>query len=212
MRENANSGSMTEEQVLDGFRAAEALLEGHFILSSGLQSPAYLRCARVVMDAARSGRLCANLSARVAGMIGAGIELVASPAMGGMVVEYEMGRQLGVPAVFFERVEGELTLRRGFRIEPGTKCLVVEDIVTTGLSSRECIAAEAGEAVGACCLIDRSGGQADVGVPLVALANLEIPTCQPDNLPSFLADIPAEKLGSRGMRARQVATHAVQEA
>ena len=215
MRENSNSGSMTEEQVLDGFRAAEALLEGHFILSSGLRSPAYLQCARVVMDAARSGRLCAEPSARAVGMIGAGIELVASPAMGGVVVGYETGRQLGFPAVFFERVEGELTLRRGFRIEPGTKCLMVEDIVTTGLSSRGCIAAiaaEGGEAVGACCLIDRSGGQADVGVPLVVLANLEIPTCQPDNLPSFLAEIPTEKPGSRGMRARQVATHAVQEA
>ncbi len=205
MRENPNAGTMTEEQVLDEFRAAEALLEGHFVLSSGLHSPAYLQCARVLMDAARSDRLCAELSARVAGTIGSDIELVASPAMGGVVVGYEMGRQLGVPAIFFERVEGELTLRRGFRIEPGTKCLMVEDIVTTGLSSRECIAAiaaEGGEVVGACCLIDRSGGQADVGVPLVALANLEIPTYQPDDLPSFLADIPAEKPGSRGMKAR----------
>ncbi len=196
---------MTEAQVLDEFRAAEALLEGHFILSSGLHSPAYLQCARVLMDASRSGRLCAELAARVNGEIGAEIELVASPAMGGVVVGYEMGRQLDVPAIFFERVEGDLTLRRGFRIEPGTKCLMVEDIVTTGLSSRECIAAiaaEGGEVVGACCLIDRSGGQADVGVPLVALANLEIPTYQPDDLPSFLADIPAEKPGSRGMKAR----------
>ena len=205
MRENSNSGTMTEEQVLDEFRAAEALLEGHFILSSGLHSPAYLQCARVLMDASRSGRLCAELAARVNGEIGAEIGLVASPAMGGVVVGYEMGRQLDVPAIFFERVEGDLTLRRGFRIEPGTKCLMVEDIVTTGLSSRECIAAiaaEGGDVVGACCLIDRSGGKADVGVPLVALAKLEIPTYQPDDLPSFLADIPAEKPGSRGMKAR----------
>lgn len=205
MLENSNSEAMTEGQVLDEFRAAEALLEGHFVLSSGLHSPAYLQCARVLMDASRAGRLCAELAARVADRIGADVDLVASPAMGGVVVGYEMGRQLGVPAIFFERVEGDLTLRRGFRIEPGAKCLMVEDIVTTGLSSRECIAAiaeEGGEVVGACCLIDRSGGQADVGVPLVALANLEIPTYQPDDLPSFLADIPAEKPGSRGMKAR----------
>ena len=132
---------MTEDEVLREFRDAGALLEGHFILSSGLHSPRYLQCARVMMDARRAERLCGALSDKVAERIGTDIALVASPAMGGVVVGYEMGRQLGVPAVFFERVEGTLTLRRGFDIEPGTSCLMVEDIVTTGLSSRECIAA-----------------------------------------------------------------------
>ena len=197
--------AMTQEEVLAEFRAAEALLEGHFVLSSGLHSAAYLQCARVLMDASRAERLCLELKNRVADAIGGDIDLVASPAMGGVVVGYEMGRQFGVPALFFERVEGTLTLRRGFRIEPGTRCLMVEDIVTTGLSSRECIAAieaEGGVVAGACCLIDRSGGTADVGVPLIALANLEIATYQPDDLPAFLAGVPAEKPGSRTMKTR----------
>lgn len=197
--------TMTETQVLDEFRAAGALLEGHFILSSGLHSPSYLQCARVLMDAARADRLCRELARRVRTEIGTGIDMVASPAMGGVVVGYEMGRQLGVPALFFERVEGKLTLRRGFRIEPGTRCLMVEDIVTTGLSSRECIAAiaeEGGVTVGACCLIDRSGGKADVGVPLTSLARLDIPTYPADALPPELARIPADKPGSRSLAAR----------
>lgn len=197
--------AMTQEEVLAEFRAAEALLEGHFVLSSGLHSAAYLQCARVLMDASRAERLCLELRHRVSDAIAGDIDLVASPAMGGVVVGYEMGRQFGVPAVFFERVDGTLTLRRGFRIEPGTRCLMVEDIVTTGLSSRECIAAieaEGGVVAGACCLIDRSGGTADVGVPLIALANLEIATYQPDDLPAFLASLPVEKPGSRTMKTR----------
>lgn len=192
---------MTEEQVLAEFRAAGALLEGHFILSSGLHSPRYLQCARVLMDAHRADRLCSALAAKVRS---AGpFDLVASPAMGGVIVGYEMGRQLGVPAVFFERVEGKLTLRRGFTIEREARVLMVEDIVTTGLSSRECIEAIAGEGgntVAAACLIDRSGGKANVGVPLSALARLDVPTYPSDKLPPELAAIPAVKPGSRGMK------------
>jgi orotate phosphoribosyltransferase len=197
--------TMTETEVLDEFRAAGALLEGHFILSSGLHSPSYLQCARVLMDASRADRLCRELARRVKSDVGAEIDMVASPAMGGVVVGYEMGRQLGVPALFFERVDGTLTLRRGFRIEPGTRCLMVEDIVTTGLSSRECIAAiaeQGGVTVGACCLIDRSGGKADVGVPLTSLARLDIPTYAADAVPPELARIPADKPGSRSLAAR----------
>lgn len=197
--------TMTETEVLDEFRAAGALLEGHFILSSGLHSPSYLQCARVLMDASRADRLCRELARRVKANIDAEIDMVASPAMGGVVVGYEMGRQLGVPALFFERVDGKLTLRRGFRIEPGTRCLMVEDIVTTGLSSRECIAAiteQGGVTVGACCLIDRSGGQANVGVPLISLARLDIPTYAADAVPPELAAIPADKPGSRSLAAR----------
>jgi orotate phosphoribosyltransferase len=194
---------MTQDEVLDEFRAAGALLEGHFILSSGLHSSRYLQCARVLMDAARAGRLCAALAEKVMALIPGPIDLVASPAMGGVVVGYEMGRQLSVPSVFFERVDGKLTLRRGFSIDKGTRVLMVEDIVTTGLSSRECIAginAEGGVSVGAACLIDRSGGKADIGVPLAALARLDIPAYEADKLPPDLAVIPAVKPGSRGLK------------
>ena len=193
---------MTEDDVVQEFKDAGALLEGHFVLSSGLHSPKYLQCARVMMDARRAERLCRALKDKVEAQIGGEISLVASPAMGGVVVGYEMGRQLGVPAVFFERVEGTLTLRRGFDIEPGTPCLMVEDIVTTGLSSRECIAAiEAlgGKVAGACCLIDRSGGTAALDVPLVALAEVEIPTFEDHNIPEDLARIPVQKPGSRNL-------------
>jgi orotate phosphoribosyltransferase len=193
---------MTQDEVLDEFRAAGALLEGHFILSSGLHSSRYLQCARVLMDAERAGRLCAALAETVKALVPGTIDLVASPAMGGVVVGYEMGRQLGVPSIFFERVDGTLTLRRGFSIDKGARVLMVEDIVTTGLSSRECIAgiaAEGGISVGAACLIDRSGGKADIGVPLAALARLDIPTHAADSLPPDLAARPAIKPGSRGL-------------
>ncbi len=195
---------LSHEDVLNEFRAAGALLEGHFILSSGLHSARYLQCARVLMDAKRAERLCASLAASVrVGNYGA-FDLVASPAMGGVVVGYEMGRQLGVPAIFFERVDGKLVLRRGFSIPQGARILMVEDIVTTGLSSRECIVGiteEGGHCIAAACLIDRSGGKADVGVPLHALTALEIPAYAADALPPELAAIPAIKPGSRGMKA-----------
>ncbi len=194
---------MTKDEVLNEFRAAGALLEGHFILSSGLHSSRYLQCARVLMDPARAARLCGVLAAQVKALVKSPIDLVASPAMGGVVVGYEMGRQLGVPAIFFERVDGKLALRRGFTIEKGARVLMVEDIVTTGLSSRECIAGiaeEGGETVGAACLIDRSGGKADIGVPLAALTRLDIPTFPADQLPPDLAAVPAIKPGSRGLK------------
>ena len=194
---------MDQQQVLDEFRACGALLEGHFVLSSGLHSGTYLQCARVLMDASRADRLCAELKRRVEAAISQGIELVVSPAMGGVVVGYEMGRQLSVPSIFFERVEGTLALRRGFDIPPGAKCLMVEDIVTTGLSSRECIEGirrEGGDVIGAACLVDRSGGEADVGVPLVSLAELNIATYETSAIPPELAAIEAVKPGSRGLR------------
>ena len=194
--------AMTKDDVLNEFRAAGALLEGHFVLSSGLHSSRYLQCARVLMDPQRAARLCAELAAQVKALVNSPIDLVASPAMGGVVVGYEMGRQLGVPSIFFERVDGKLVLRRGFHIDKGARVLMVEDIVTTGLSSRECIAGiaeEGGVTVGAACLIDRSGGKADVGVPLAALTRLDIPTFPADQLPPDLAAIPAIKPGSRGL-------------
>ena len=193
---------LSHDEVLSEFRAAGALLEGHFILSSGLHSSRYLQCARVLMDPKRADRLCQSLAQRITEKIRAQIDIVASPAMGGVVVGYEMGRQLGVPAIFFERVEGKLVLRRGFTIAKGARVLMVEDIVTTGLSSRECIAGiaeEGGVTLAAACLIDRSGGKADLGVPLFALTSLEIPAYPADALPPELAAIPAFKPGSRGL-------------
>jgi orotate phosphoribosyltransferase len=193
---------LSHDEVLGEFRAAGALLEGHFVLSSGLHSSRYLQCARVLMDPARADRLCQSLKARITPEIRGQIDIVASPAMGGVVVGYEMGRQLGVPAIFFERVEGKLVLRRGFNMAKGARVLMVEDIVTTGLSSRECIAGiaeEGGVTVAAACLIDRSGGKADLGVPLFALTSLEIPAFTADALPPELAAIPAIKPGSRGL-------------
>jgi orotate phosphoribosyltransferase len=193
---------MTHEEVLQEFRDAGALLDGHFILSSGLHSSRYLQCARVLMDPRRASRLCGDLAKKVRERLQQRIDLVASPAMGGVVVGYEMGRQLGVPAIFFERVDGRLALRRGFGIDKGARVLMVEDIVTTGLSSRECIegiAAEGGATMGAACLIDRSTGKADLGVPLVALTELDIPTYEADQLPAELARLPATKPGSRSL-------------
>ena len=194
---------LNHDQVLDEFRAAGALLEGHFILSSGLHSSRYLQCARVLMDPKRAERLCASLAAKVKALVKSPIDLVASPAMGGVVVGYEMARQLGIPSLFFERVDGKLTLRRGFSIPKGARVLMVEDIVTTGLSSRECIAGiheEGGSTVGAACLIDRSGGKAEIGVPLAALTTLDIPAYAADKLPPELQAIPAMKPGSRGLK------------
>lgn len=194
---------MKESQVLKEFEQAGALLTGHFVLSSGLHSDRYLQCARALMDARRAARLCRALAAKVREAIDKPIDFIVSPAMGGVIVGYEMGRQLKVPAMFLERVDGEFTLRRGFRIPKGARCLMVEDIVTTGLSSREAIAAiraHGGRVVGGACLIDRSGGKAKIGVKLVSLAKLSIPTYQSDALPPELAALPALKPGSRGLK------------
>jgi len=195
---------LTQDQVLEEFRAAEALLDGHFILSSGLHSSRYLQCARVLMDGQRAERLCSTLAQKIYAAGFGEFDMVVSPAMGGVVVGYEMGRQLKVPAIFCERVGGILVFRRGFVIESGMRCIMVEDIVTTGLSSRECIEAIAkagGETVGAACLIDRSGGKADAGVPLVSLLQLDVPTFDADKLPPDLAVMEAVKPGSRSLKA-----------
>jgi orotate phosphoribosyltransferase len=192
---------MDRDSVLEEFRAAGALLEGHFLLSSGLHSPVYLQCARVLADPARAGRLCAALAAQVRARFGE-IDLVVSPAMGGVVVGYEMARQLGTQGIFTERVNGSFAFRRGFAIKPGQRIVMVEDVVTTGLSSRECIATierHGGTVIAAACLIDRSGGKADVGVPLMALASIDAPVYRPDDVPDDLAQLPAIKPGSRDL-------------
>ena len=191
---------MTDDQILAEFRAADALLEGHFILSSGLRSPRYLQCARVLMDPARASRLAEALAAKLPADIRESIAAVLSPAMGGVIIGHEMGRALGKPAMFLERPDGVFELRRGFRIEPGTKVLMVEDVVTTGLSSREAIEAvraAGGEVVAEAALVDRSSGQADLGVPFFPLIRIDVPTYAADALPAELAAIPAVKPGSR---------------
>ncbi|MFZ1427806.1 MAG: orotate phosphoribosyltransferase [Geminicoccaceae bacterium] len=195
---------MTEAEVLAEFRAAGALLEGHFVLTSGLHSPFYLQCARVLMEPSRAARLVASLLPGVAELAPT---LVVAPALGGIVLGYELARQLGLPSVFVERVEGSFTLRRGFEIPAGSRIVVAEDVVTTGLSTRECMAccrAQGGEIVGAACLVDRSGGKADLGVPLVCLATLDLPTYAQHKVPPELAAIPPVKPGSRGLDVRPV--------
>lgn len=191
---------MTEDEILAEFRAADALLEGHFILSSGLHSPLYLQCARVLMDPARASRLAEALAATIPAGLRAAIELVVSPAMGGVIIGHEMGRALGCEALFVERPAGRFELRRGFRIAPGQKVLLVEDVVTTGLSSREAMQAVAdagGAVIAAAALVDRSDGGADLGLPFFPLIRLAVPAYAADNLPVELAAIPAEKPGSR---------------
>jgi orotate phosphoribosyltransferase len=193
------SEHLSESEVLDEFRAAGALLEGHFILSSGLHSPVFLQKMAVFQDPARTARLCRALAAKAHAAFGE-IDVVVSPALGGIVPGYETARWLGAKAIFVEREAGEFKLRRGFAIAPGARVLMVEDIITTGLSSRECLAAIAehpGVVVGAACLVDRSGGKADIGVRRIALATLDIPAYPPDALPPALAALPAVKPGSR---------------
>ncbi len=191
---------MTEDDVLAEFRAAEALLEGHFILSSGLRSSRYLQCARVLMDPARGARLSEALVAAIPAELREQIDIVVSPAMGGVIAGHEMARALGVEAMFLERPDGVFELRRGFRLAPGQRVLMMEDVVTTGLSSREAIAAigrAGGVTVAAAALVDRSNGTADLGVPFFPLIRLDVPTYPADALPPELAAIPAIKPGSR---------------
>jgi orotate phosphoribosyltransferase len=194
---------MTPTEALDEFRAAGALLEGHFILSSGLHSSVFLQKMFVFQDPARTERLCRGLAEQIRAAYGP-VDMVVSPAVGGIVPGYETARHLGAKAVFVERENGVFALRRGFVIPQGARVVIVEDIVTTGLSSRECLATlreHPGELLGAACLIDRSGGKANLGVPLVSLVQLDIPNYAPDALPPELATVPATKPGSRGLKA-----------
>ena len=198
------SDDSQEAAVLEIFKEAEALLEGHFILSSGRRSSVYLQCAKVLMQPRSAQAVVAAFTAKLEAAGLSGFDMVVSPAMGGVIVGYEVGRQLGIPSVFMERVDGKLTLRRGFEIKPGSRVLMMEDIVTTGLSSRECIdeiRACGGEVVAAGCLLNRSGGKAELDVPLVAAATIDAPTFSADELPDWLAAIPAVKPGSRGLKA-----------
>ena len=190
---------MTADDVLAEFRDAGALREGHFVLSSGLHSPVFLQKNLVFARPDRCERLCKALADKIRAMA-LGVDLVISPAVGGIIPGYETARQLGAASLYVEREGGAFKLRRGFSIPPGAKIAMVEDIITTGLSSRECIAAiqaAGGDVVVAGCIVDRSGGRADVGVPLAALATLDVPAYPADALPPELAAIPIEDPGSR---------------
>ena len=201
---NARGGHAGEpldaEEVRTIFADCGAVLEGHFVLTSGLHSPMFLQKARVFMHAEATERLCRALAARIADAVaGEAVDFVVGPAVGGIIPAYETSRHLGAPAIWVEREDGRFRLRR-FEIEPGERCVVVEDIVTTGLSIREtveCLGDAGARVVAAACLVDRSGGSADVGVPLGSLAEWTIPTYAPDALPPELAALPAVKPGSR---------------
>jgi orotate phosphoribosyltransferase len=191
---------MQDDDVLAEFRASKALLEGHFLLSSGRHSAHYLQCARVLMDPQRAGRLASALAARIPRELRKDITKVVAPAMGGVIIGHEMGRALGVDAMFVERPEGTFEFRRGFALEPGDKVLMVEDVVTTGLSSREairCIEDAGGEVIAAASLVDRSAGAVELGVPFFPLIAINFPTYAPGELPPELAGSEAVKPGSR---------------
>ena len=193
---------MTTEQVLNEFRKAGALLEGHFVLSSGLHSDVFLQKALVFQDARRTAKLCKALAEKVRAEVKTKFTAIVSPAVGGIVPGYEMGRQLGLPAMYVERQDGKFQLRRGFTLEKNQPVLMVEDIVTTGLSSRECLEAireAGGKPVAACCLIDRSGGKAKLGVKFIALATVKFSAWEADHLPAHLAGTKGVKPGSRGL-------------
>lgn len=192
---------MNTDEVLGIFREAGAVLEGHFILTSGLRSPVFLQKARVFMHADKTERLCKALAEKIRKAVPGKVDYVVGPAIGGLIPAYETSRHLGVPAIWVEREGGEFRLRR-FEIAPGSRVVIVEDIVTTGLSIREtidCLRAIGAEVVAAACIIDRSAGKTNVGVPLIALAEYEVPAYPADRLPPELADIPAIKPGSRNI-------------
>ena len=194
-------GIMTTEEVLNVFESAGALLKGHFILSSGRRSPVFLQKALVFSEPAHAEMLCSALASKIEMEFGK-IDVVAGPAVGGIIPGYETARHLGSRAVFAERVDGMLAFRRGFSFRPGDRVLIVEDIVTTGLSFRETVAALKElevDVVGGACIIDRSGGRADVGWRLIALASVDFPDYDADHLPAELLAIPAVKPGSRGL-------------
>jgi orotate phosphoribosyltransferase len=191
---------MTESEVLTLFRRSGALLEGHFRLTSGLHSPGYLQCALVLQYPRDAEALGAALAHRILSL---GAETVLSPALGGIVIGQEVGRALGVRAIFAERQDGALTLRRGFSLEPGEKVLVVEDVVTTGGSTRETMdVARAASAVvvGACSIVDRSGGNQHLGVPYHALLPMDVKTYAPEACPLCRDGVPIVKPGSRATR------------
>ena len=193
--------SLSPEEVLNIFKESEALLEGHFRLTSGRHSRQYMQCAKVLQYPHHAARLGEALAGSFRGQ---GIDLVIGPAMGGILVAHEVGKALGTKAIFTERENGEMKLRRGFELQPGQKVLVVEDVITTGGSVREVIEvvkAYGAEPVGVGVLVNRSGGKADFSVPLASLLEIEIESFEPESCPLCAQGIPAIKPGSRAVPA-----------
>jgi len=196
---------MTQNDFLSEFIEAKAILKGHFILSSGLHSDTYMQCARVLMETSRAEKLCSALASKITKKLGNNFaDLIVSPAMGGVVVGYEMGRQLGLPAIFCERVNGKFEFRRGFEISNGARVLVVEDVITTGKSSLETyevIEKHGGKIVAECCLVDRSDAgeniEAKLKTPIISLIKIDVKSFDENNVPAELKNIPAIKPGSR---------------
>jgi orotate phosphoribosyltransferase len=188
--------------VLNDFREAGALLEGHFLLTSGLHSPKYLQCAQVMQDPALAGRLCAQLAR---GLAADRIECVVGPAVGGILVAYELARALGVRAIYAERVDGKMTLRRGFAVRPGERVLLCEDVVTTGgslLEVRDVVTAAGGQVVAVAALVDRSSGRdPGLGRPLTALLKVDVPTYQPQDCPMCREGRPLVSPGRTGKKS-----------
>lgn len=194
-----------KDQVIKELEDAGALLKGHFILSSGLHSEGYVQCARALMCPKRAERLCKQLAAKVKAEAPK-VDIVVAPAMGGLIVGYELARQLGVDSVFCERVDGEFQLRRGFSLPENANVLIVEDVVTTGKSSMEaarCVEQAGGKPVAVASLIDRraSAAKVELSLPLVSLVEVTFPTFSKDDVPAHLKDVPAIKPGSRWLKA-----------
>jgi len=188
---------MTEHEILEIFRQSGALLEGHFVLRSGLHSRQYFQCALALQQMPVVEKLGAELAAKVRAL---GAVTVVSPAMGGLVLGQEVARQLGVRFIFVEKEEGKLALRRGFKISPGEKILIVEDVVTKGgrvQESIDIVRQDGGQVVGVAMAVDRSGGAVDFGVPMFSLLAMHVETFAPDRLPADLAALPAVKPGSK---------------
>ncbi len=193
---------MNSSEALKEFEEAGALQKGHFVLSSGLHSDTYLNKSIVSMYPDRTERLCRALAKKTKSAVGGQIDFVISPAMGAIIYGYETARHMGAPFMFLERVDGEFQLRRGFQMSAGARVVVVEDIVSTGLSAREAISAvrkAGGEVLALACLVDRSAGAVDVGAPIIPLAALKVDAWPADALPEHLKNTPAVKPGSRGV-------------
>ena len=198
--------NLSKEQILNEFLEAKAILKGHFILSSGLHSDTYMQCARVLMDPKRAEKLCSNLANKITDKLGKNFaDLIVAPAMGGVVVGYEMGRQLEINTIFCERVDGQFQLRRGFEIEKNARILVIEDVITTGKSSLEtfeCIKKYGGNIIAEASLVNRSSENIEekLGVPVVSLLKIDVQTFDENNIPQNLKNIPAIKPGSRFLK------------
>jgi orotate phosphoribosyltransferase len=196
-----NNIAVTEDEILQHFRATNALLNGHFVLSSGLHSPTYLQCALALQKPADADRFARELVNRMAlDRTIAGVETVASPAIGGLVIGFAVAQAIGVRFIWTERQNGEMTLRRGFSVRKGEKVLVVEDVITTGGSTRECMAAleqHGADIIAAASIVDRSAARADVGVPRTSLVSLDVPSFEPAACPLCESGQPVVKPGSR---------------